>query len=245
MTETRYGEIYCLDPEMWEWSLVETRGTTPPARHSHVACSLAGQCLLIHGGSGMCGSLGDVCIFNTEQSSWSLIPEMNGPSPSPREMHCGCLVDKDQSLLVYGGRDSEGKILCDAAVLDVKEMKWKSIEPTPFSRCAHTIVSLKAPSEELKAEAETLVFIYGGFSGEAVEGDVLKIDPGSLEIEVVRRGPRETDAPRSVPQPRFAHAAVSLVAPGGGGDVMLVLGGVNQAADLIDLAYWAPQAAPV
>ena len=85
---------------------------------------------------------------------------------------------------------------------------------------------------------DPLVLIYGGFGGEEVEGDVLRIDPSSLEIEVVRRGPRETDSPGSVPQPRFAHAAVSLVMPGGDDAVMLVVGGVNQAADLIDIAIF-------
>jgi hypothetical protein len=230
MSETRYRDIFCLDPECWEWELVEAKGTIPPARHSHVACSLADQCLVIHGGSGLAGTLGDVCIFNVEQSSWQLAPDMNGPSPSPREMHCGCMIDQ-QSLLVYGGRDPEGKILCDAAVLDIKEMRWRTIEPTPFSRCAHSIVTL-APRD-----AEPLILIYGGFGGEEVEGDVLRIDPSSLEIEVVRRGPRKKDAPASVPQPRFAHAAVSLVMPGGDA-VMLVVGGVNQDNDLIDVALY-------
>ena len=32
------------------------------------------------------------------------------------------------------------RVLCDAALFDAKEMKWTSIEPTPFSRCAHSAV---------------------------------------------------------------------------------------------------------
>lgn len=245
--------------------MVEARGTIPPARHSHIACNLADQCLVIHGGSGLAGTLGDVCIFNVEQSSWTLVPETTqGPSPSPREMHCGCMIDKGQSLLIYGGRDPEvsyeqitrtvlcpsykprlldavamqGKILCDAAVLDVKEMRWKTIEPTPFSRCAHSIVTSASD------EVDPPILIYGGFGGEEVEGDVLRIDPSSLEIEVVRRGPRENDLPGSVPQPRFAHAAVSLVMPGGEA-VMLVVGGVNQTADLIDIALFTLSSEPI
>ena len=37
----------------------------------------------------------------------------------------------------------------------------------------------------------------------------------TLEIEQVRRGPRECDAAGTVPQPRFAHAAVAVALSGG------------------------------
>ena len=38
----------------------------------------------------------------------------------------------------------------------------------------------------------------------------LPLSGQTLEIEQVRRGPRETDAPGTVPQPRFAHSAAAL-----------------------------------
>ena len=83
------------------------------------------------------------------------------------------------------------RILCDAAVLDAGKMRWTAAEPTPFTRCAHsgvpvTITSCSSPSDEAPSTASTTsgtsgaaashVLIYGGFSGEAVEGDVLQID---------------------------------------------------------------------
>ena len=85
------------------------------------------------------------------------------------------------------------RILCDAAVLDAGKMRWTAAEPTPFTRCAHsgvpvTITSCSSPSDEAlsttsgtdgthgTATAASHVLIYGGFSGEAVEGDVLQID---------------------------------------------------------------------
>ncbi len=87
------------------------------------------------------------------------------------------------------------------------------------------------------------VLIYGGYSGESVEGDLLQIDGRTLEIELVRRGPRESDRNGTVPTERFAHSA-ALVPTGsegtsaGGPHAMVVFGGVNPKEDLSDVAVW-------
>ncbi len=87
------------------------------------------------------------------------------------------------------------------------------------------------------------VMIYGGFSGDAVEGDVLLIDGRTLEIELVRRGPRTSDKGGTVPPVRFAHSAAVVPAPdGSGGVAMVVFGGVNPKEDLNDVAVWVPDA---
>eukprot|EP00955_Chlamydomonas_euryale_P047116 353590-Chlamydomonas_euryale.AAC.11 len=46
VTEHRFADIKCLDPECWEWSDVEAKGTVPPARHSHVCSVIAGQAMV-------------------------------------------------------------------------------------------------------------------------------------------------------------------------------------------------------
>ena len=170
---------------------------------------------LIYGGSGVQGTLADVWVFNVDQGAWAHITT-HGDAPAAREMHAGCMVDP-HTMLVFGGRAADGRILCDAAVLDADSMTWAGVEPTPFSRCAHTSVLLgsggerggslvscvhpvaswwaacslshlqglsalmaaavcaEGASEGASSSGRSLV-IYGGFSGEAVEGDVLKID---------------------------------------------------------------------
>ncbi|KAG2501730.1 hypothetical protein HYH03_000230 [Edaphochlamys debaryana] len=83
------------------------------------------------------------------------------------------------------------------------------------------------------------VLVYGGYSGEAVEGDVLQLDPKTLEIELVRRGPSESDKGGTVPAVRFAHSAAVVPAPDAPtGYVVIVFGGVNPAEDLNDVAVW-------
>eukprot|EP00983_Pelagomonas_calceolata_P009093 295231-Pelagomonas_calceolata.AAC.4 len=53
------------------------------------------------------------------------------------------------TMLVFGGRAGDGRVLSDAALLEAADMRWSLIEPTPFSRCAHTgvaVPSSTAPS---------------------------------------------------------------------------------------------------
>eukprot|EP00955_Chlamydomonas_euryale_P047115 353590-Chlamydomonas_euryale.AAC.10 len=118
-----------------------------------------------------------------------------GTPPAAREMHSSCMLG-ETTMLVYGGRAADGRILCDAAVLDTGSMEWGAVEPTPFSRCAHSTVSLpggagagpmRSPPNDSASDVPPTastsgstgggaVIVYGGFSGEAVEGDVMSID---------------------------------------------------------------------
>jgi len=255
VTEHRFADIKCLDPECWEWSDVEAKGTVPPARHSHVCSVIAGQAMLIYGGSSVQGTLSDLWLFNVTAGMWQHISPQGTP-PAAREMHSSCMLG-ETTMLVYGGRAADGRILCDAAVLDTGSMEWGAVEPTPFSRCAHSTVSLpggagagpmRSPPNDSASDVPPTastsgstgggaVIVYGGFSGEAVEGDVMSIDSKTLEIELLRRGPRETDAAGTVPLPRFAHAA-TIIDWSDGHKAMLVIGGVNLHEDLNDVAVW-------
>lgn len=95
-----------------------------------------------------------------------------------------------------------------------------------------------------RSPASTLWCARSAHAGEAVEGDILKIDPHTLEIELLRRGPRGNDK-SVVPSVRFAHSAVAVTCPAGGGGGgppllrMVVFGGVNPKEDLNDVAFWA------
>ncbi|PNH12850.1 Tip elongation aberrant protein 1 [Tetrabaena socialis] len=276
-----FNELKVLDTNTWTWSDVQTEGSQPPPRHSHCSGCLADVCLIVYGGAGYQGPLQDVWIYNSLQNSWNR-PVVSGEQPAAREMHTGCMIDST-TLLVYGGRGAEFKVLCDAALFDARLMKWTAIEPTPFSRCAHSSVVLPAPRPDAQPVAGTAtaaaggeagisgageqpqqldgsraaggeepasssgggggacrVLMYGGYSGEAVEGDILQIDGQTLEIELVRRGPRESDKGGTVPPVRFAHSAALVPAPGGpeGAYAMVVFGGVNPREDMNDVAVW-------
>lgn len=57
-TESNATLTACLasiyPPEKWEWSRLAVQGGTPPPRHSHAACLVGGDKLVVFGGAG-CG----------------------------------------------------------------------------------------------------------------------------------------------------------------------------------------------
>lgn len=231
------NDLRVLDTASWQWSNVEVQGSRPPPRHSHCAGCLAGSCLIVYGGAGHDARLSDVWIFNPDQAAWNS-PHIAGQQPEPREMASGVMVS-DTQLVVFGGRGDDDRMLCDVARFDAAHMTWDAIEPTPFTRCAHSAVAIPNAGLTAPDASGTSVLVYGGFSGEAVEGDVMRIDATTLEIEVLRRGPREADEVTKavVPPCRFAHAAVAIPTRTGMG--MLVVGGVTPFEDLNDIALYS------
>lgn len=245
VTEFRFGDIKVLDTTCWTWSDVQVTGTSPPARHSHTATCLANQCVMVYGGSGYSGSLSDIWVFNPGQGAWTQ-PTLSGQAPPAREMHCAVMVTPT-CMMVFGGRASDGSILCDAVLFEAGDMKWLTREMTPFTRASHCCAALRvgpAPAQGNQEEVPLSMIAYGGFSGEAVEGDVLKIDGKTLEVEVLHRGPRQSDSAGSVPPERFAAAAAGLPAwPCG--PALCIFGGVNSEADLADTVLWCMDGCPV
>lgn len=132
VTGTCFNAVEVLDTVSWRWSVLDVAGGLPPARHSHVTGLLGSNCLLVHGGASSQGALADVWILNTDQKVWTR-PEIVGASPPAREMHAAVMTD-DTTLLIYGGRSNDGRVLCDAALFDCNTMSWTSVEPTPFAR---------------------------------------------------------------------------------------------------------------
>jgi hypothetical protein len=55
----------------------------------------------------MQGTLGDLWIFNTDESTW-IAPVFEGCPPCPREMHTGTMIS-DGRMLVCGGRSPQGQ----------------------------------------------------------------------------------------------------------------------------------------
>jgi len=254
LTEFRFSDLKVLDTRTWTWRDAGVEGQAPPARHSHATGCLAGTALLLYGGSGYEGALGDMWVYNPGTKHWAKHTLTAAPgveAPPAREMHSLTMVGPT-SAVVYGGRGTDGRVLCDAARMELGEMVWSAAEPTPFSRCAHCAGAVAPASSSQGAGAQGVgepstaaaqgrsdVLVYGGFTGEAVEGDVMRIDGTTLEIEVVRRGPRESDAPGTVPPARFAHAGACVPwGRNGNGQALVAFGGVCPVEDMSDVAVW-------
>ncbi|CAL8463049.1 g2583 [Coccomyxa elongata] len=133
-----YDDILVLDTLTWDWDFVEVESGRPPARHSHCTGLFQDHCLLVFGGAGMHGTLGDLWLFNTRTGTW-VTPMAEGQAPCQREMHSGTMLT-DSRMLVCGGRSASGQVLCDVSIFDGDEMKWTSSIATQFFFCAHSAV---------------------------------------------------------------------------------------------------------
>ncbi|KAL3152010.1 hypothetical protein ABBQ32_001128 [Trebouxia sp. C0010 RCD-2024] len=248
-----YNDLIMLDSRTWQWMALEVSGVRPPARHSHITGLVQKNTLVVFGGAGAQGPLGDLWVFDLTSRQWSQ-PATQGDPPAPREMHTGTMLD-DTRMLIYGGRGPDGKVLCDACLFDASSLTWRLKEPTPFARCAHTAVALPSEAgcsgnhqsdndEPMSSGPETehmCVLVYGGFSGDAVEGDLISIDPDGIDVQMVSRGPDQGEQrlDQQIPQARFAHGAVRVPSTAlDHGKDMVVFGGVNPLQDLNDVAIW-------
>jgi hypothetical protein len=102
-----------------------------------------------------------------ETSTWSQ-PTTSGRAPLRREMHSATRLSRSR-ILIAGGRGSDGTVLSDGAILDTDTWRWEpcKLPGNAFPRCAH---SLTCGPGALK--------LYGGFTGEDVDGLLFSLDPG-------------------------------------------------------------------
>ncbi|KAL4452294.1 hypothetical protein ABPG75_007956 [Micractinium tetrahymenae] len=174
--------------------------------------------------------------------------------PDAREMAAGAMIS-DAGLLVHGGRGADGLLLNDIGIFDGRAGRWVLLQATGHARCAHTACNATS-SGDCSASAASAgtaaaggasgggssnVLLYGGFTGEAVAGDLLQLtflrqqrSSGAhglrAELRLVKA------AAEAAPPPRFAHGAAVLSGPGAA--EMVVVGGVNQTDDLADVHVW-------
>eukprot|EP00775_Hariotina_reticulata_P006858 gene6858-7074_t len=190
-----FNDVLELDPHTWTWRQLQVEGLKPPARHSCVAVAFKDQCLLVYGGAGLQGPLGDVWLFNCQQQSWSCphihTSSSSQPLPTAREMAAGVMLDADR-LLVFGGRCPAGRVLDDVIILDTRDdWSWTSSSHTQFRRCAHTLVALAAPQKQQQPAG---VLSEGAWTAQPLHDSIAAAEASSIS-----------------PPPRFAHAAASLV----------------------------------
>lgn len=190
-----FGDVMVLDTSTFVWTNLEVQGgLRPPARHSHSTVNAGDKFLVVFGGAGAHGALGDLWILDLHQHSWRQV--MAEDMPAAREMHSMVAVDHD-TLILFGGRGAGNRVLRDVAVLDVASMRWAAAHSTRLALCAHSAVALpivagvgmsdgrEGSSNGGVAAQHQRVVMFGGFNGSQVCGDVATISGKSLEVAVL------------------------------------------------------------
>lgn len=107
-----------------EWLPMTTVGAPTP-RVNHVAV-WTGSEMVVWGGRGENGVLGDGAAYNPKTDSWRPIP-LEG-APSPREGHSAFLTLSNE-ITVWGGRNGD-HYFDNGAIYSVAINQWRPIKPT-------------------------------------------------------------------------------------------------------------------
>lgn len=172
-----FNDVYTLDLSTMLWNKPTIKGTPPIQRWGHTSVCI-GQSIYIFGGYDGTKMLNDVHILNTETLTWeSPRNPKQEMAPSPRAGHASCLVtvDKNQSVLVFGGGDAD-KVFNDTYLFNIATQTWSIPNIRgylPAARCAHTC-----------NEADGKIIVFGGSDVSRRFKDVYTLDVGMFLIHV-------------------------------------------------------------
>lgn len=218
-----------------------TTGKMPPSRYLHTA-NTVGERLIVYGGKGPHGPLGDVHVLDMKTSTW-MQAKPTGDMPAPRYGHTAVSQGASQ-LIVFGG------MAAGHSTFNFAPGAPKPAIPLPFGQkqageaerhaeCEDELYSLDldtfewtqqtgakgaVPSPRYKHSATPIperkgkvrMFVFGGCDDEQVAlNDQYMLDCESMEwSEVQTKG--------ATPVPRFGHSATWLPSR-----KILLLGGTN------------------
>jgi hypothetical protein len=128
---SRFNDIRVLNYQTWHWDRLifdSIEGDpVPEERVGHTGNSYK-NLLIIYGGRGPYNSALHIrnCyprihVFDTLTKVWRTYKPI-GRGPEARRLHGACVVGN--SMIIYGGMDSNGKILSDLHGLNLDVMQW-------------------------------------------------------------------------------------------------------------------------
>ena len=125
------NDIYKMDTTTMVWSLINTRGTLPPASSSHSA-TIIGTKMFVFGGVGDQGSVNTIRVFDTETNCWLSTPSAQR-LPERRCAHSAFAYKGE--LYIFGGANNLNRSFNDMWKLNPQTFSWKKIEPKGKGPC--------------------------------------------------------------------------------------------------------------
>lgn len=197
--------------------------------------------MLVHGGSSPEFGASDelfllhIPVHNGEKAlRWEKLSS-GGEAPEARELHCA-LLQSDSTICFAGGRNFDGKVCTDMAILDVESWTWQLVPMCEWNRC-----SLAA------GVIDGELISFGGWDGGRICGDCCRYsDEEESWIQVTlgecNDGEQATEPAVSEVPERFGHcgATVTMQEPPQAiaktqSQGLLIFGGMNAQSDLNDL----------
>lgn len=125
--------------------------------------------ILIHGGYGAAGRLGDVWQLTLSPLTWSQLVPAAGPAPQARYGHGGSYDVAGNRLILFHGETASGR-MSDVWALDLTTLSWADKTPLIGAAPAARFHSARAATS-----SGTTVYVHGGYSS-APQSDLWRLD---------------------------------------------------------------------
>ncbi|CAK81295.1 unnamed protein product (macronuclear) [Paramecium tetraurelia] len=158
-------DVYVLDLDCLNWTLVNTMGEVPGPCNMHSADQIGQLIFIFRGGDGK-DYLNDLHSFNTKTNMWKLVQTAENQRPPPRANHSSAVWQN--KLLIFGGWDGS-KRLNDLHCYDVTTNKWCELKPiqSPSARAGMCMTTI-----------ENKIYLFGGSGPQTTcFGDLQCYDP--------------------------------------------------------------------
>jgi hypothetical protein len=242
-----YNDVYVFDTRASSWTKAPVEGEAPTPRNAHAAVALPKRSdsdetrrMLMYGGSSPeSGAFSDLFVLHVptkEDTAQTLRWEKLSPTgeiPEARELHCA-LLQSESNVCFAGGRNLDGKVCTDMALLDVSSWTWQLVPICEWNRC-----SIAA------GVVEGELISFGGWDGGRIRGDACRYaDDEESWLPVPIADARDDKQPVGPALPdipeRFGHCGTTVTMPAEGAGKtrqqgLLVFGGMNAEGDLNDL----------
>lgn len=176
-----YNDLWVLHSLYPRWVKTQPQGLPAESRMGHSLLQYQASLVTFGGvtaynrGSQHRECLNSVKILQTEGLQWTHV-EPSGVLVSMRRYHCAAMVGKH--MLVQGGLSDKNSFLSDAAVLNMRSMKWKTLEMQgegPGHIAFHTAVAVypadlatsalslfRTPESQDRYFPQAGVYVFGG-----------------------------------------------------------------------------------
>ena len=139
--EAYLADVHVLDLVTWCWEQVQCDpGPCPRARH--VACAWGSEGMLVHGGCGECGELGDLWLLSwrkpVQRWVWEKLSDDN-TVVRPRLSHAAAVLG--DALLITGGQ-AKDRSLAEAGMFLLRTREWLSLPKLGEPVCGNGLVVL-------------------------------------------------------------------------------------------------------
>lgn len=149
-----FNDLWAFDFRAFSWLPLMVDGESagvPPQRYgSSMIFYPRGKRLVVFGGFGNQGRLGDTWLFDLLRGEWT---ELKGGNPAPRRcLHRAVYAPDRQWMIIYGGRQDDN--LGDIWALDLSSQAWLNLTPAQSPPARHFSGLIYAPDEKVR--------IFGG-----------------------------------------------------------------------------------